>query len=72
MRLFFLGEFNMAMMKEYGGKESYKSKGAMKKHEGKESKKMESKEPGMKKGGMVKKPMGYAKGGMVHKMPKAC
>jgi hypothetical protein len=70
----------MAMIKEYGGKESYKSKSAMKKHEGKESKKMESKESakGMHKmpdGKMMKNSgmkMGYAKGGMVHKMPKAC
>ena len=64
----------MAMIKEYGGKETYASKTAMKKHEGRESKKMESKEPGMKKGGMVmkNKTMKYAKGGMVHKMPKAC
>ena len=69
----------MAMIKE--GKETYTFKGAMKKHEGKESKKVESKEStkgmhkmpdgkmmknsGMNMGGMVKKPMGYAKGGMV-------
>jgi len=31
-------------MKEYGGKEVYASKAAMKKHEAKESKKMEAKE----------------------------
>jgi len=31
-------------MKEYGGKEVYASKAAMKKHEGKESKKVEMKE----------------------------
>ena len=31
-------------MMEYGGKEKYASKAAMKKHEGKESKKMEVKE----------------------------
>jgi hypothetical protein len=31
-------------MKEYGGKEMYPSKAAMKKHEAKESKKMEAKE----------------------------
>lgn len=31
-------------MKEYGGKEKYKSKTAMKKHEAKESKKTEMKE----------------------------
>ena len=31
-------------VKEYGGKEVYASKSAMKKHEGKESKKMEAKE----------------------------
>jgi len=31
-------------IKEYGGKEVYASKAAMKKHEGKESKKMEAKE----------------------------
>ena len=31
-------------MKEYGGKEVYASKAAMKKHEGKESKKVETKE----------------------------
>lgn len=33
-----------SMIKEYGGKEKYKSKAAMKKHEKKESKKMESRE----------------------------
>jgi hypothetical protein len=32
------------MMSEYGGKEKYPSKAAMKKHEAKESKKMETKE----------------------------
>jgi len=31
-------------IKEYGGKETYSSKAAMKKHEAKESKKMEAKE----------------------------
>jgi len=31
-------------IKEYGGKEVYSSKAAMKKHEGKESKKVETKE----------------------------
>jgi len=31
-------------IKEYGGKEVYASKAAMKKHEGKESKKVETKE----------------------------
>lgn len=45
------------MIKEYGGKEKYKSKGAMKKHEKGESKAMEKKErkmPAFKAGGMVK------------------
>lgn len=45
------------MIKEYGGKEKYKSKGAMKKHEKGESKAMEKKErkmPSYQKGGMVK------------------
>jgi hypothetical protein len=32
------------MMTEYGGKEKYSSKAAMKKHEAKEPKKMEAKE----------------------------
>ena len=32
------------MLSEYGGKEKYPSKTAMKKHEGKESKKVEMKE----------------------------
>ena len=47
------------MIKEYGGKEKYKSKGAMKKHEKGESKAMEKKErkmPSYQKGGMVFKP----------------
>lgn len=39
-------------IKEYGGKEVYASKAAMKKHEGKESKKMETKE---KKGATKKR-----------------
>lgn len=39
-------------MMEYGGKEKYPSKAAMKKHEGKESKKMEAKE---KKGASKKR-----------------
>jgi hypothetical protein len=39
----------MAMMKEYGGMEKYKSKKAMKAHEKKESKKMEAKEKVMAK-----------------------
>jgi hypothetical protein len=45
-----------AMIKEYGGKEKYASKGAMKKHEGAEGKKKEKMEgmAGYKKGGMVK------------------
>jgi hypothetical protein len=34
----------MAMIKEYGGMEKYKSKKAMKMHEKKEGKKMEAKE----------------------------
>lgn len=45
-----------AMIKEYGGKEKYPSKGAMKKHEGMEGKKKEMSEKmgSYKKGGMVK------------------
>lgn len=39
-------------MMEYGGKEKYASKAAMKKHEAKESKKMEAKE---KRGATKKK-----------------
>jgi hypothetical protein len=44
------------MISEYGGKEKYASKAAMKKHEGSEGKKMEMKEKmgSYKKGGMVK------------------
>jgi len=45
------------MMKEYGGKESYPSKKAMKKHEGKEKLMKEKAEPGMKKGGLIKPKM---------------
>jgi len=41
-------------IKEYGGKEVYKSKAAMMKHEKKESPAMEKKE-GMKKGGSTSK-----------------
>lgn len=45
-----------AMIKEYGGKEKYASKAAMKKHEGAEGKKKEMSEKmgSYKKGGMVK------------------
>ena len=43
----------MKKIKEYGGKETYKSKAAMMKHEKKESPMMEKKE-GMKKGGSTK------------------
>ncbi len=39
----------MAMIKEYGGMEKYKSKKAMKAHEKKEGKKMEAKEKVMAK-----------------------
>lgn len=46
------------MMSEYGGKETYASKEAMKRHERKESPKMERKE----------KMRGYANGGMVVKV----
>ena len=42
------------MIKEYGGKEKYKSKSAMMKHEKKESKAMEKREK-MKYGGKTKK-----------------
>jgi len=42
------------MIKEYGGKEKYKSKSAMMKHEKKESKKMEAREK-YKMGGKAKK-----------------
>jgi len=45
------------MMSEYGGKEKYKSKGAMKRHEGMEKPKIERMEG-----------KGYAKGGMVVKV----
>jgi len=41
------------IIKEYGGKEKYKSKAAMKKHEKKESKKMEAREK-YKMGGKAK------------------
>lgn len=44
-------------MSEYGGKEKYAFKGAMMRHEGKESPKMERMEG-----------KGYAKGGMVVKV----
>jgi hypothetical protein len=54
-------------MSEYGGKETYASKGAMMRHEGKEKPKMERMEGnGYSNGGMVMK--GYAKGGMVVKV----
>lgn len=45
------------MVSEYGGKEQYKSKGAMMRHERKEGKKMERMEGmrGYKNGGMVVK-----------------
>lgn len=49
--------------KEYGGKEVYKSKTAMKKHESKESK---AKEKAEKMG------KGYAKGGAVFKPCPGC
>lgn len=45
------------MIKEYGGKETYKSKGAMKRHEGKEGsskERMEKMGKGYKAGGKVK------------------
>lgn len=43
------------MISEYGGKEQYASKAAMKKHEGKEGMKKEKSEmQSLKKGGMVK------------------
>ena len=48
---------------EYGGKEMYKSKAAMMKHEGKESKSMEKKEAGMAKGGKARGMGAATKGG---------
>lgn len=51
------------MMKEYGGKESYPSKKAMKKHEAKESSKKEK---------MEKMGKGYAMGGKVLVKGKNC
>ena len=48
------------MIEEYGGKEKYKSKAAMMRHESKETPAMERKERGMKAGGAV-----YRKGGKV-------
>lgn len=50
-------------IKEYGGKESYASKGAMKMHE---------KAEGPKKEKMEKMGKGYAKGGMVLVKGKNC
>jgi hypothetical protein len=48
------------MMSEYGGKEKYKSKGAMKRHEGMEKPKIERMERmrGYRDGGMVVKVKG--------------
>lgn len=57
------GYKNGGKVKEYGGKETYASKGAMKKHEGKESMKKEKME------GMGK---GYAMGGKVLVKGKNC
>ncbi len=51
-----------AKISEYGGKEKYKSKAAMMKHEGKESLTMENKEARMAKGGMAKKSEVKARG----------
>ena len=47
-----LAKGGKAKISEYGGKEMYKSKAAMMKHEGKESVSMENKEGRMAKGGM--------------------
>lgn len=57
------GYKNGGMVKEYGGKEKYASKGAMKKHEGKEGPKKEKME------GMGK---GYSMGGKVLVKGKNC
>lgn len=48
---------------EYGGKEMYKSKAAMMKHEGKESVAMENKEGRMAKGGKCRGMGSASKGG---------
>lgn len=45
------------MIKEYGGKEMYASKGAKMIHEKKEGKKVEKKEKMMEKKAVAKKPM---------------
>lgn len=64
-----LGMFNKAKkkkIKEKGTGEMYASKGAMKRHEMKESPKMEKSE--YKRGGMAKKkPVAMKKGGMAKK-----
>lgn len=51
------------MIKEYGGKEMYKSKAAMKRHEAKESPAMERKEKKMAGGGMCRGMGAATKGG---------
>lgn len=48
---------------EYGGKEMYKSKAAMMKHEGKESMSVEKKEAGMANGGKARGMGAATKGG---------
>jgi len=52
---------------EYGGKEKYKSKAAMKKHEGKESSATERKEKRMAGGGMCRGMGAATKGGKFSK-----
>lgn len=52
-----------AKISEYGGKETYKSKAAMMKHEGKESMSMERKEARMAGGGMCRGMGAASKGG---------
>ena len=52
-----------AKISEYGGKETYKSKAAMMKHEGKESMGMERKEARMAGGGMCRGMGAASKGG---------
>ena len=52
-----------AKISEYGGKEKYKSKAAMMKHEGKESLAMENKEARMAGGGKCRGMGAASKGG---------
>ena len=49
------------MLKEYGGKEKYKSEAAKSRHEAKETPSMERKERKMSKDGMAVKGCGMAK-----------